>query len=186
MMVTTKDNRQILLRKFDLEDSADLAAYFIQLSDESKRRYGPHAFDEQAIRGLYKNPNPLIGFIALDPGNNRFIAYSVIKPGFLQQDQARLQSWGLTLDPETDATYAPSVADGWQNCGVGNSMFGFILSDLKLKGIRRIILWGGVQATNEKAVEFYLKNGFKTLGQFEHNGTNFDMIMNLNTIPSGK
>jgi ribosomal protein S18 acetylase RimI-like enzyme len=179
MIATTKDNRQILLRKFDREDSADLAAYFINLSDESKRRYGPHAFDEQAIRGLYKNPDPLIGYIARDPGSNLIIAYSVIKPGYLQQDQARLRSWGLTLDPETDATYAPSVADAWQNCGLGNNMFGFILADLKLKGIRRIILWGGVQSTNEKAVKFYLRNGFKTLGQFEHNGSNFDMILNI-------
>lgn len=44
-------------------------------------------------------------------------------------------------------------------------------------GTKRIILWGGVQAGNEKAVSYYLKHGFRTVGQFEHNGNNYDMIL---------
>jgi len=61
-------------------------------------------------------------------------------------------------------------------------MFEYIRSHLQKDGIRRIILWGGVQAGNEKAVRYYLKHGFRTSGQFEHNGNNFDMILDIDQI----
>ena len=41
-------------------------------------------------------------------------------------------------------------------------MFLFILDDLKANGIKRVILWGGVQADNDKAVNFYLKTDSRT------------------------
>ena len=44
-------------------------------------------------------------------------------------------------------------------------------------GFRRTGLWGGVQCNNEKAVNFYLKHGFRILGQFEYNGWNYDMVL---------
>jgi len=28
-------------------------------------------------------------------------------------------------------------------------------------------------------VNYYLKHGFKTIGQFDHNGNNYDMILEL-------
>ncbi len=179
MNVKTKNGRQVVISKFNLADTESLADYFYHLSDESKQRYGPHPFDKKFISDLYSSQAGYMGYIARETGDDIIIAYSVIKLGFLPQDHDRLNSYGIIPDPETDATFAPSVADAWQSCGLGNMVFRFILSDLMPKGIRRIILWGGVQSTNDKAVGFYMKNGFRELGQFEHNGNNFDMMLEI-------
>jgi len=179
MNVKTRNGREVQICKFDLADTGNLSDYFYHLSDESKQRYGPHPFDQQFITDLYSAHTNYLGYIARDTGGDKIIAYSVIKLGFLPQDHDRLKSYGIMPDPETDATFAPSVADAWQSCGLGNMVFRFILSDLMPKGIRRIILWGGVQSANVKAVSFYRKNGFRALGQFEHNGNNIDMMLEI-------
>jgi len=71
------------------------------------------------------------------------------------------------------------VADAWQGYGLANHLLKFILADIKSPGFKRIILWGGVQCSNEPALKFYIKHGFKTLGSFEYNGLNNDMILVL-------
>ncbi|KAF0240536.1 MAG: N-acetyltransferase, partial [Chitinophagaceae bacterium] len=83
------------------------------------------------------------------------------------------------LDQLTDCCFAPSVADNWQNQGVGNALFDFVLEQVLFIGFSRIILWGGVQASNENAIQYYKKLGFETLGSFEYQGLNYDMILNI-------
>jgi GNAT superfamily N-acetyltransferase len=170
----------LIIRPFGLSDADDLADYFIGLSHETTRRYGPHPFDRATIVEIFSGNTGLLGYIAIEQDNQSIIAYSVIKYGVIHHDQVRLESYGLKINNQTDCTYAPSVADAWQSCGVGNLMFQFILDDLKSMGFRRIILWGGVQADNLKAVNFYRKNGFQEVGRFEHNGNNLDMIRDNN------
>jgi ribosomal protein S18 acetylase RimI-like enzyme len=58
-------------------------------------------------------------------------------------------------------------------------MFSFILWDLIQAGIKRIILWGGVQSSNAHALAFYRRLGFSVLGSFEYYGENLDMVLNL-------
>ncbi|TAE53568.1 MAG: GNAT family N-acetyltransferase, partial [Bacteroidetes bacterium] len=53
------------------------------------------------------------------------------------------------------------------------------LEEVKASGKRRIILWAGVQGDNEKAKQFYRKQGFRTLGQFDFHGLNYDMVLEL-------
>ena len=102
-----------------------------------------------------------------------------LKKEYLEHDRQRLNSYGLQPDHQTDCTYAPSVADDWQGRWLGTTLFKYILSDAEKMNFRRIILWGGVQADNERAIRFYLHNGFTILGEFQYNGNNFDMIYNL-------
>jgi diamine N-acetyltransferase len=149
------------------------------LSNDTKRRFGPHPFDRESIIGFYNNPEKMIGYIAKEMSTEIIVAYSIIKIGYLHHDYDRLQSYGINPNSETDSTFAPSVADAWQSAGVGNALFQFIRSDLAAAGIRRIILWGGVQADNHTAVNFYRKNNFTTLGQFEYNGPNYDMMLDI-------
>jgi len=180
MIVICKNNRKISIRPLLDKNLDALAIYFAGLSSETLKRYGPHAFDRKSLVEIYSGNTGLLGYIAIEQDNQSIIAYSVIKPGVIHHDQLRLESYGLKINNQTDCTYAPSVADAWQSCGVGNLMFQFILDNLKSKGFRRIILWGGVQADNLKAVNFYRKNGFREVGRFEHNGNNIDMICDIN------
>jgi GNAT superfamily N-acetyltransferase len=152
-----------------------LANYLSGLSEITKSRFGPHAYDYLSILNFYRQNANRIGYVALDESGTNVIAYAIIQIGFLSHDQPRLEGYGITLHAKTDATFAPSVADAWQGQGVGTQMLHFILADLKTKGVLRLILWGGVQADNSHAVNYYHKLGFTTLGQFSYYGENYDM-----------
>ena len=179
MIVQAKNGRQVLLKPVQSNEYDKLTYYLQHLQPETTRRFGPHSFDRETIGGLFENTESYLGYIALDMDSDEVVAYSIVKKGFLEHDSLRLRSYGLTLDAKTDCTFAPSVADAWQSLGVGNSLFQFVLSDLQTLGLKRIILWGGVQCSNTRAVNYYIKNGFTTLGQFEYNGDNYDMVLNV-------
>jgi diamine N-acetyltransferase len=179
MIVKAKNDRSVLLRQLNADDYDDLSFYLNLLSYETTRRYGPHRFDKQAIIDIYENSITHFGYIARDIETSKIIAYCVIRKGCLEHDGYRLNSYGLTLNPETDCTFAPSVADNWQSQGIGHQLFRFLLADLKTRRFERVILWGGVQADNLRAVNYYKKNGFRHLGEFQHNGSNYDMILDI-------
>jgi diamine N-acetyltransferase len=179
VIITSKNNQSILLRRLTNDDLDELCRYLQALGPETKSRFGPHQFDEKSITEFYATADVYTGYVAIDRVTATIIAYAIIKPGYLDHDKARLQSYGLTVNDKTDCTFAPSVADSWQGLGIGNNLFQFILRDLKTTSINRIILWGGVQAGNDKAVYYYQRNGFTTLGQFLHNGNNYDMAYDI-------
>lgn len=181
MQFQTKDNRQIFIRRLQKTDLNNLYSYLHNLSDETKRRFGPHSFDRHSLTEFYESDCNL-GFVAIAAETNEILAYSIIKIGFLEHDKYRLESYGLNLNNETDATFAPSVADLWQGFGIGKHLFDFILSNLENHKIQRIILWGGVQLDNHHAINYYKKIGFETLGQFTYNGENYDMIFRIHQI----
>jgi diamine N-acetyltransferase len=176
-IIKTGNNRQVLMRRFDNSDFENLFLYLQNLGPETLKRFGPHPFDKQSIIDFYKSNEQHYAYLALDVENQEIIAYFIIKSGYLRHDSFRLQSYGLNPDAITDCTFAPSVADSWQSSGIGSALFGLMLPDLKSLGFKRIILWGGVQADNLKAVNFYRKHGFIETGEFEYNGLNYDMIL---------
>lgn len=178
MILPAKNKRQVIIRKLVTEDFEKLYCYLQHLSPGTLKRFGPHGFDYMSILDFYENPD-ISAYIAQDFETMEIIAYSVIKTGYLEHDSPRLLSYGLLLVNRTDCTFAPSVADPWQGQGIGYSLFRFMLSDLKTIGMKRIILWGGVQSDNLNAIDFYTRNGFKTLGQFEYNGQNLDMALDI-------
>lgn len=174
MLVEVKNNKKVLLRKLSSSDFDKLFIYLENLSVETKKLFGPHSFDKHQINEFYKDSSHL-GYIAEDFETADFVAYSIIKIGYLEHDRIRLESYGLELNNKTDCTFAPSVADQWQSFGIGNALLQFILPDLKNMQIKRIILWGGVQISNDKAVSYYKRNMFEIKGQFYYNGENYDM-----------
>ncbi len=171
----------IIIRSLDTSDFENLFIYLNQLSQISCKRFGPHAFDPDSIIDFYRDLHATkLGYIALDMETNEIVAYAIIKTGYLDHEIERLEAYGLKLNPLTDCAFAPSVADKWQGKGIGNQLLHFIINDLKTRNIKRIVLWGGVQADNEHAIQYYLNNGFHKLGQFDYNGVNYDMMLHLN------
>jgi ribosomal protein S18 acetylase RimI-like enzyme len=179
MTENKQTNLPYLLRRLDKGDFDNLSSYVNSLSAETRKRFGPHAFDKQSMVDFYRANDLRLGYIAVDLETDAIVAYAIIKRGCLEHDSARLESYGLILDQEQDSSFAPSVADSRQGQGLGSSLLQFIIADLKTRNINRILLWGGVQADNERAIHYYQKNGFTRLGQFEHNGSNYDMILSL-------
>jgi diamine N-acetyltransferase len=179
MKYIAKNNKKVRFSKIESNDFENLHIYLTQLSDESKARFGPHSFDLQAIIKFYTETNEKFGFIAKVENSNEIIAYSTIKKGYIKADFERYESYNILFDTLTYCTFAPSVADDWQRMGIGDAMFKFILQKLQDTNFKHIVLWGGVQLTNKKAVNYYQKNGFKIYGQFNNGIDNLDMMLSL-------
>lgn len=178
MQFTAKNNRPVLIRQLIPTDGNRLYHYLQQLLPETKQRFGPHQYDEDSINAFHATEGHT-AYIALELDTGTVIAYSILKKGYLGHDYDRLLSYGLLPDQGTDCTFAPSVADNWQSQGVGYAMFQYILPLVQAEGYKRVLLWGGVQADNFKALNFYQTLGFRTLGSFTYQGENFDMILDI-------
>lgn len=118
-------------------------------------------------------------YIAIEPAKSFIITYSILKIGFLTQDQPRLESYGITISDATDASYASSVADYWQGKRIGGRMLQYIINYIHTKGIKKILLWCGAQAGYKAAVAFYVRHGFRQLGQLHYKGDNYDMVLDV-------
>jgi GNAT superfamily N-acetyltransferase len=173
-------NKNVSFRLLEQRDQQSLYRYLNQLSPESKSRFGPHPFDcmttIEICDDLYGDT---IYFIAEDAHNN-IIAYMLIRKGILDADKNRYHQYNIYFDEIQTATYAPSVADDWQNSGLGTAMFQHILIELNNNGYKNLVLWGGVQTLNQRAVHFYSKHHFKKAGSFWYQGKdNLDMFLEL-------
>ena len=177
MMSLNKTN--IIYRRVSSENLQDLLQYLQELGPDSQKRFGPHSFDLATLFDIYEKGKDYAGYIAIDQDTKRIIAYAILKKGFLEHDSNRLKSYGIIPNHNTDYTYAPSVADVYQGQGIGTDLFKYVLSDLQKTSCSRIILWGGVQADNERAVRYYQHIGFIILGEFQYNGKNYDMIYTM-------
>lgn len=164
----------IIFRTLSEPDLGQLVDFLSKLSSTSRNRFGPHGYDCESVEYFYQDDRN-IGILGFSE-NHKLIAYAILRKGFLDHDRPRLEGYGLTLNQETDATYAPSIADAWQGKGIGYELFAFAEKLARSRGVKRIILWGGVQSSNERAVKHYQRIGFRSLGGFEYHGWNLDMV----------
>jgi diamine N-acetyltransferase len=178
MLIRTKNGHWLQLRALQASDHTRLSHYLQGLSPASKSRFGPHAFDEASVAQHYQDPYHA-SYVAIELESEQIVAYAALVWGYLKSDAHRLANYGVQADRDTDVTYAPSVADEWQNLGLGSLLFQFIRAEMKNKAKKRLILWGGVQNTNALALAYYRKLGFRYLGSFEYQGWNDDMILEL-------
>ncbi len=172
----TKQGKEVLIQQLQFSDHDRLSDYLLQLQAATVKRFQPHAFNKPAIDHLFSNP-AMIAIIAVDPSTHHIIGYTLLKKGYLEHDLPRFKQYGLHLQHIHCCTIAPSVADDWQGTGIGQLMFTYLFDELRTTTIHQMILWGGVQADNWPAKQFYLKNGFRVVGQFEYYGINEDMIL---------
>lgn len=181
MRVQLQNGKAATIRALQESDKESLYHYLQNLSVESRSRFGPHPFDQQTINNICEQPDTHIQrYIATDDPTSVVVAYMLIQQGMIEADQQRYAQRDQFFDPAITVTYAPSVADDWQSSGLGTAMLNLIENELKNKGIRYVILWGGVQATNLKAVNFYKKNGYRFVASFWYDEKdNHDMIKEL-------
>jgi diamine N-acetyltransferase len=177
MDVQLKNGKQVLIRLLINADTQLLFNYLSSLSAETKSRFGPHAFDWQTIENICNNTDDVTRYVAIDESSDKIVAYMLFKQGMIYWDEKRYAERNQHYNYSTSVTYAPSVADAWQSTGLGSAMYMAIEPELKSKGIMHIILWGGVQAGNERAVNFYKKLGYELKGSFWHDEKdNLDMV----------
>jgi diamine N-acetyltransferase len=178
-----RSGEPLTMRPMRADDAARFAAYLGSLSEQTRARYGPHPFDPETAARICAtlDPTDILRLVATIPGagGERVIAYVLLKMGILEEDRQRYEDLGIPLSPDTDCTLAPSVGDGYQNQGIGSLMMRHVLDAARKLGRRRMVLWLGVQATNDRAVHFYTKWGFRKVGEFYTDKNNYDMILHL-------
>lgn len=176
---------EALLRPLRKDDGPMLGAYFLGLSAETKRVYGPHSFDQQTADRLCAELDSadhlrMLAIVERD-GQEQIIAYFIVYFGIYASDEKRYFERDMPLDRTRDCELAPSVADGYQSSGVGSLVMGHLVPLLQRLGRQRLVLVGGVRAENLRAIHFYEKFGFCKVGEFKSRGDidNFDMIADL-------
>jgi diamine N-acetyltransferase len=178
MKALTKQEKPVELRRFTRDDIEPLLIYLHHLTPATAKRFQPHPYHKDDVIAFHANPEHE-AWISVDEATKKIIAYTVVKKGYLHHDYPRLRQYGVDIDYDHCYTIAPSVADEWQSTGVGQLLFDYVLSEIKTRNAKQLILWGGVQTDNNKAVRFYQKNGFRSLGHFQYNGLNEDMLLQL-------
>lgn len=155
-------------------DCDSIVSFYQQLQEATRRLYAPHLMDRESIQQQVADPD----YLMLLSIEEDLAGYQVFLKGAFPWESDRFKQYGITLNQHT-ASYAPVLGDNFQGRGIGASMLKQALPLLKAAGIRQLILWGGVQCANIRAVNFYLKNGFRIAGYFEWEGANYDMISTI-------
>ena len=175
---------EMLLRPLRPDDAPMLGRYFLGLSSETVRVYGPHSFDQQTADRLCADLDSahtlrMLGIVDSEAGAE-IIAYFIVHFGSYESDARRYLERGMPLDTTGDCELAPSVADAYQSSGVGSLVMGHLLPLLQRLGRRRLALVGGVRSDNPRAIHFYEKFGFTRVGEFQSREVvSFDMIAEL-------
>ena len=114
-------------------------------------------------------------------GQVQVIGYFLVYFGVGEGTSERYQRRGMALDPRTDCEVAPSVADAYQDQGLGTVLMQELFRIAREQGRRRAVLMGGTMATNSRAIHFYQKLGFRKVGEFEAppGRYNHDMVVEL-------
>src|SRR5262245_60928157 len=176
---------QVMVRPLLRSDGAALGAYFLDLSEETRRRFSPHPLDQATANHLCATINvaEALRLVAVVSGAapQEIIAYFILLLDVTDDERARYAQRGIALHAETDCTVAPSVADRYQNSGLGSFCFEHLIELARRLGRQRMLLLGGTQASNHRAIHFYAKHHFRTIGSFEEPAgvLNADMVLEL-------
>ena len=173
------DGETFEFRVLQPNDGSLVGRYFESLSAETRTKFGPHPLTMDAGHTLCSelNYDRELRLIAIHRGEA--IAYFILILGVRENSVNRYREFGIDLSTDTDCTFAPSVADTYQNKGLGSILLPEVLEIASALNFSRMILSGGTRDTNHRAIHFYEKFGFRKVGSFETTVLNHDMILEL-------
>ena len=174
--------RMRLIRPLRPRDGERFSHFLSSLSSDTRRFFAPHGLEWQDGQQLVAelDPSQVLRLLLLDksgPGEE-VLGYLILQMGLAPHEVARFAHYGIEYDPALCASLAPVVAEGWQSQGLGAPLLKQGLHLCRELGRQAVVLMGGVQDANRRAVHFYLRHGFHRLDSFEwpHGVLNDDMI----------
>lgn len=183
--VALPDGTPVEIRPLHPDDVDRLTDYFLSLSAATRSCYGPHPFDRETAEWLCDGADPQqpSRFVALtgtgDP--RQIIGYMILTRDIDPSDLRRYAEHGPRLELASCACFAPSIADAYQDRGLGTQMARHVLGCAPALGLTQVILMGGVLHRNPRASHLYAKLGFRRVGSFRSTNRpdelNDDMIL---------
>jgi len=173
--VEMQDGTKVVLRPLKPADERALGDYFLSLSEETKRFFGPHPFDCKTAKKLCKEINEVSILRLIAVSVNKIVGYFILLPGMSQSSKKRYGN----LNEKEVCSIAPSVTDKFQSKGLGTEMMLYTINIARRLERKKMILSGGVQARNLRAIHFYKKFGFKIVREFQTERKNYDMAFDL-------
>ena len=171
--------KDFYLRLLEKDDFKALGSFFLGLSSETRSRFAPHPLDEEyaiklcrelksdtANRFVLSADEVLIGYFILDP----------LIPG---HESERYRNYNIELLSWKDCIFAPCLTDAYQDKGLGGKAMPYLMDICYRKGYRSLVLLGGTQESNARALQFYRKFGFKVCGGYQTTVFNMDMRLEL-------
>ncbi|MFJ8946273.1 GNAT family N-acetyltransferase [Streptomyces sp. NPDC102395] len=180
------DGTEVVFRPLTHADAERLAEFLRELSPESRRfsTFGGYdlAFARELCDAIARYDK--LRLVLEEAGSGRIVGLLELALDLHPSDIARYHEAGIALTA-ADCRFGPTLADDHQGRGVGTLVFPLVADVARRFGRTRIVLWGGVLADNARAVRFYEKQGFRTVGAFtEADGTRaLDMILDLPAPP---
>jgi diamine N-acetyltransferase len=169
---------QVLLRFLRHDDAVPLGAYFDALSAETNRRFQPHPLTRSHAAVLCAAPDSGTERMVLEHPSG-IIGYFILDLALQSHDASRYARIGITLEPGRDLLFAPCIADAWQSRGLASLAMPHLIALARARGARSLVLMGGTQSTNARAIRFYEKFGFQTHGGYQTDQWNHDMRLVL-------
>lgn len=167
-----------LLRELRSTDTPALVDYFHQLGVATRRRFQPHPLTPQVAKQVCTAPGGVTLRLVIEHAS-RLVAYFIVDTMLSEHERRRYGKQGIALAQGLDFLFAPSVHDDWQNKGLASLAMPYILEICRAWGAHSLVLMGGTQATNARAIFFYEKFGFTRHGGYQTEVFNHDMRLLL-------
>lgn len=171
-------NGELILRTLEGEDGAALSDYFAGLGPETLRRFQPHSLTTAMAHQICGSPDTRQSRFVVER-EGRIIAYFILDREMSIHETNRYREHGIMLESGLDFLFAPSVTDEFQGKGIASLAMPRLLSWARSAGARSLVLMGGTQATNARAIAFYEKFGFQRFGGYQTEIFNHDMRLCL-------
>lgn len=180
--VQTQSGENITFRPLLHSDLDRLTSFLENLSTDTRRLSTFDSYDKVTARELCDaiSKYDKLRFV-LESQNKEVIGLIEFTLDIPQNVSDKYTTYGLTLDTEYTCRFGPTLADKYQDQGLGSLIFPYVVKIAKLLGRKHIILYGGVFADNTRAIKYYEKHGFRIAGKY-NNGDgveNLDMILDL-------
>ncbi|MEU3556406.1 GNAT family N-acetyltransferase [Streptomyces fragilis] len=182
-----RDGAELVLRPLVHADAAGLAGFLAAMSAASRRF---STFDGYGLATAREVCDAIARYDKLrlvleDVASGRIVGLLEHSLDLTPTDVARYRDAGVRLTATTDCRFGITPADDHQDRGLGTLVLPLVEEVARRLGRTRIILWGGVRADNPRAVRYYEKNGFRTVGAFEEadGSLSLDMMLTLDPVP---
>ena len=170
---TDGEGRLRLIRPLRPRDGDAFAHFLSGLSEQTRQWFAPHPLTGEMafILSATQEPDKVLRLVIVDRSGlgaeGPILGYLILQMGLALHEVERFAPYALDYEPALCVSLAPVVAEGWQSMGLGAPLLRHGLHLCRELGRQAVILMGGVQENNRRAVHFYQRHGFHRLGSFE-------------------